>query len=240
LHRFIAYFRRQELTMANCACDLGEYADGGGPSAPSFLPSGTFRATASVTACLVLALLIPSRASADPVSMAAVWAGNGHQYAVVAEEGITWDAAQMAASALSGGWHLATITSPQEQTFVSALLLPEIPGVEYWLGGWQNPPSTIPAGDNWGWITGESFGYTNWNNVSFHEPNDFYGPGSEQHLAILGANSIGPLGMWNDEAHLPFINGYVVESSSAVPEPGSVTLLMLGLGAVGAVRHRRR
>jgi hypothetical protein len=193
---------------------------------------------------VLLILATFSTASADPIQLTSVvdspltWEGNGHEYAVVGADRITWDAARQATSALAGGWHLATITSAAEQAFVSSLPLS---GVEYWLGGFQDPLSTLAADENWTWVTGEAFTYTNWNRTSFLEPNDFYGPGSEQYLGISGA--AGPLGaphLWNDERFIPHIAGYVIERTSApVPEPGSLFLTGLGLGVAWLLRRSR-
>lgn len=189
--------------------------------------------------CWILPVLLTvatvSTSSADPIQLTSVvssaitWEGNAHEYAVVGADGISWDAARQATSTLAGGWHLATITSAAEQGFVGSLPLS---GVEFWLGGFQDPVSTLAADENWKWVTGEAFTYTNWNRTSFLEPNDYYGPGSEQYLGISG--SAGPLGapnLWNDEGFTPHIAGYVIERASApVPEPGSLFLTVLGLG----------
>ena len=193
---------------------------------------------------VLLIVAMVSTSSADPIQLTAVvsspatWEGNGHEYAVVGSDRITWDAAHQATSALGGGWHLATITSAAEQAFVDSLPLS---GVEYWLGGFQDPLTTLVADENWRWVTGEPFTYTNWNRTSFSEPNDFYGPGSEQYLGISG--SAGPLGapnLWNDEGFLPHVAGYVIERTSApVPEPASLFLTMLGLGVAWLLLRRR-
>jgi hypothetical protein len=193
---------------------------------------------------LMMVASVPTTSSADPIPLTSsasspmTWAVNGHEYAVIGVDGISWDAAFEATSALGGGWHLASITSAAEQEFVASLPLS---GVEFWLGGFQDPLSTIAADENWRWVTGEAFTYTNWNRSTFLEPNDYYGPGSEQYLGLSG--SAGPLGapnLWNDEGFNANIAGYVIERASApVPEPGSLFLTVLGLGAVGLLRRRR-
>jgi len=195
------------------------------------------------TAMLLIVLLAPVTATAEPFTVTSVpspvtWAANDHDYAVVLAPLITWDGAAAAAAALAGGWHLATITSAAEQSFVGSLPLS---GSEFWLGGLQNPLTTVPAGANWSWVTGEPFTYTNWNATTFSEPNDFYGPGTEQYLGILGSSLfVGPAGTWNDEGLPLNISGYVLErpAQAAVPEPSSVALTLLGLLSMRLVLRR--
>ena len=87
--------------------------------------------------------------------------------------------------------HLATITSAEEQAVVSGLMAGSRSNA--WLGGRQGG---LSLEENWHWITGERWVYTNWANL---EPNDgeFGGderiPGSEQHLETLAGD-----GAWND------------------------------------------
>jgi len=60
-------------------------------------------------------------AMGQTTALAEVWPGNGHDYeAVLAPDGITWDAAN--AAAVASGKHLATITSAAENDFVFSLL----------------------------------------------------------------------------------------------------------------------
>ena len=124
-------------------------------------------------------------------------------YEVVAvSAGITWPNAKAAAEAktyngFSG--HLVTITSQAETDFlVTNGLTPAF----YWIGGSQ-PLGQTGAASNWSWVTGEPFVYTNWETG---EPNDYYGPASEQYLEFW----LTP-GKWNDQNSTFLQSGYVVE-----------------------------
>lgn len=198
----------------------------------------------AVSSILVLSVAGAAPAAADPISVTqsvtfATWSGNGHRYAVVPAEFLTWDQASMAVKALLGpAWDLATITGVQEQNFVSSLALS---GVEYWLGGFQ-APFTVPADAGWTWVTNEPFAYTKW---ATFEPNDVGGPASEQHLGMWGADAgtlvpfPRPRGTWNDEdSDYSLISGYVAETATPTPEPA--TLLLVATGIAGGYRLRRR
>jgi hypothetical protein len=133
----------------------------------------------------LLVVLVAQGAKADPVQ----WAGNGHWYEALAASTSTWEEARDAAESMT--WmaapgHLATVTSQEEMDFVLALLSQ---GSMYWLGGYQAPPSSLPA-EGWYWLTAEVWSYTNWRSG---EPNDYYGPGTE---SCLEASTSG----WNDSA----------------------------------------
>ena len=121
---------------------------------------------------------------------------------VTVPAGITWPAARAAAAAMTNNGfpgHLVTITSAAENGFLIAngLATPA-----YWVGGSQPLGLTTPA-LGWTWVTGEPFVYTNW---SAGEPNDFYGPASEQYLEFWS-----PTGTWNDQNNTFPQGGYIVE-----------------------------
>ena len=70
-------------------------------------------------------VLVACATSITAVAVAAPvrWSANGHYYrAVRVGTPISWDAANQAAQALGPGWHLATITSAEEDEFVKGLL----------------------------------------------------------------------------------------------------------------------
>jgi len=137
-----------------------------------------------------------------------LWPANGHYYlAVCAPEGINWQAASDAATAMGG--HLATATSAAENNFIFTLIDypdywtdPDPWGNVHgpWLGGLQPPGSPEPAG-GWQWVTGEPWDFTNWN---WDEPNNS-GSG-EDRLAHEGRSA-----MWNDYPSTAGEKGYVVE-----------------------------
>jgi len=121
------------------------------------------------------ALLVASPCSADPV----MWGGNGHWYDLVAEE-LTWSAARDSAASMmwmSVSGYLASVTSEEEYNFLDA----EFGAgnrAHIWLGGYQSPTSS-PPNENWHWVSGDAWDYTNWTSG---EPNDYWGAGSESCL----------------------------------------------------------
>src|SRR4051794_7440173 len=118
-------------------------------SAAGSVNVGVFLRTAPALLCL---LALP--AYADTTTQA-TWpvasGGNGHTFRVVAKSGlISWDAANT--EALAAGGYLATITSAAENNFVFTLIddptywVQTINGHGPWIGGYQVPNSSEPAG----------------------------------------------------------------------------------------------
>jgi hypothetical protein len=152
--------------------------------------------------------------------------------------GISWTDANAAAQALVGVWHLATVTSAAENNFIFGLFSgkPEFynccvsgNGNGPWLGGFS---SGIGIND-WHWVTGEVFSFTNWG------PFEPFGNGDR--ISYFGFQSATVQASWNDVPDvyaLPPL-GYVIETSvTLIPEPG--TILLLGFGLIGLVGFRRK
>ena len=186
---------------------------------------------------------------ADPTTCIASvvqWSGNGHWYEAVLEPGLTWEEARAAAEARTG--YLATITSPEENTFLYALIDSDEYWVQLfgnfvdgpWLGGYQpaapNEPNE-PAG-GWEWITGEEFEYQNW---SGDGPNDLGGLQHVLHFHGLGERS----DQWDDlRSNARYIHGYMVEyDNEPIPEPATLLiwslLALLGAGVARARTNER-
>jgi hypothetical protein len=178
---------------------------------------------------------------------------NGHYYEVISDPGATWISAETSAlslyyNGLEG--HLATITSASEDMFVGQAVALAGPG-EFWLGGYQVPANELVATAGWTWVNGEGTfpgvnglsgfnnNYSNWNPG---EPNDNYGPGSEQFLGI----NLGNVGGFNDEGNLGLIGGYVIEfdpntipTGGLVPDSSSTAALLIGSMTVLGGLYRR-
>jgi hypothetical protein len=142
-------------------------------------------------------------------------APNGHWYeAVAVPAGIRWFASLQAAQGrtfqgMKG--HLVTITSVAESQFVIASF-PEALGGSYWTGGYQDkraPDYREPDG-GWRWVTGEPWGFTQWNRGLAQEPNNAP-PGEEDCISLASS------GAWNDMREDSRTGGYLVEYE---PAPG--------------------
>ena len=157
-------------------------------------------------------------ASAAPV----YFAETDSWYDVVRIDG-TWTAARLAAEStlhLGRSGRLATITSQPENDFVASLL-PEYPNIGYAIGGTK--PHGAGNNEGWGWITGESWIFTNW---AANEPNN-YG-GNEDFLVMYSHYGGTVFGTWNDVSDSDSFNhGYVIEFAP-IPEPSVAVLALIG------------
>ncbi len=99
----------------------------------------------------------------------------GHRYLMVPDKALSWTQAKAAAE-MKGG-HLATITSKEENEWISSTM---IAGLEGGLGLWIGGTSEGTRG-TWRWITGEPFTFASWN---AGEPTN-----SDQEPALFFSNS---------------------------------------------------
>jgi hypothetical protein len=175
----------------------------------------------------VLALALVAVSSVATAGPNAVPAPNGRYYEVFAASGINWDDANAAANAtthLGVQGHLATITSEDENNFVTSLFLPLPPPTgtrtQLWVGGRQDPsPCTPEPGCNWKWVfinepypgSGVSTTpYANWAAGQADNSNN------SKHMAIA------PSGSWDDTKPSQ-IRGYVVEYGDSLPAVAATT-----------------
>jgi hypothetical protein len=133
------------------------------------------------------------------------------------------------------GWTLAGITSAAEQAELTTFMKDSKLTGEYWIGGYQNPVNG-GADANWHWVSGEAWGYTAWNPG---EPNDYTGKASESYLGTWSNDGW----QWNDEGNTGNISGFIAERTSpvSVPEPGTLSLLLMGgiFVIVAAMKKRK-
>jgi hypothetical protein len=186
---------------------------------------------AQVLTVLVGVASCPLAAWATPVQ----WSSNGHWYDVV-NETLTWEAAREGAlgsvyQARRG--HLATLTSEEENAFVTAQL-GGLLSTEAWLGGSQPAWASEPS-ESWAWCTGETWSYTHWRTGgSSDEPNNGMGLYDEDALTMnWGPNA----GTWNDSRNYVTFPYLVEYEGEAIPEPSSLVLVLAG--TLGLLAWRR-
>ena len=130
---------------------------------------------------------------------------NGHEYQVIIASGMTWEKAK--AECEKRGGHLATITSQEEQDFIMTIT----GGTDLWIGGYRDDSY------KWYWVTGEEWGYTNWQEG---EPNNSSNVVKDEKYVALWPDT------WNDLANKNTLEqkGYVIEWDNedepiVTPEP---------------------
>jgi hypothetical protein len=185
---------------------------------------------------LAVSIAVLGLCVAEASAVPTYFSGTGHYYEAVSAPSMDWTAAMNAASALTYLGHpgyLVTITSEAENNFVTDLMGAII--LDGFAGGYQPVGSPEPDG-GWRWVTGEVWGYTNWN---YGEPNN---NGNESVLQVFAANNPDFPHRWNDYPATLGASGYVVEYNpepAPVPEPVTLASGAIGLTCVGAYLRRR-
>jgi hypothetical protein len=153
-------------------------------------------------------------------TLKAIGSDGKHSYYVVDYTGVSW---QFSNSDILGticsGAYLATLPTQEENDFLASFLDNKDINGEYWIGGYQDPlfREGQEPWEDWNWVTGESWGYTNWGVFDGgFEPNDSYVPPFyEPYLAFWNPEHFGGWA-WNDEWDHQGTNGYIAESDYAL------------------------
>lgn len=192
---------------------------------------------------LALAVFLGTSSSlwAVPVYWDPSAGGNGHTYeGIIASDVITWEAASAGAEAIGPGWHLVTITSGEENTFVEGLFSGDSAyfhdhGYYVASGPWIGAFATTEVSGDWAWVTGEPFSFTDWG------PLEPASNGNRISYASFGDTIIG----WNDVSSGHFLSpwSYIAEYDGqvgpSIPAPGALLLGTVGAGMMGWLRRRK-
>ena len=175
-------------------------------------------------------LAVSSAVVAAPTQWSAAAGGNGHYYDVI-DASLTWEDSRIAAEAssfLGTAGHLVSITSAEENLFLTDTFGPENLDA-HWIGLFQLPGSDEPDG-GWTWTTGEPFSFSGWFPL---EPNN--GGGLEDRAMFQ--HPVQAFGKpWNDVVDGVSL-GYVIEYPVMVPEPSAISMTVIGLFSL-LVRRR--
>ena len=154
------------------------------------------------------------------------------EHIVVFRPGISWEEAAAAVQGWGSTYHLATITTREEQRYWQRLLR-GLRG-DFWLGGYRDDDN------EWRWVTGEPWDYTRWARGE---------PDSASYLSMRGGYG-GRAWRWRDKNNSRRISGFLVERDlrpddtdpidPVVPIPAAAWLFGSGLAVLGGLRLARR
>jgi hypothetical protein len=157
------------------------------------------------------------------------------EYIVVFRSGVSWEDAAAEVRGWGSAYHLATITSREEQKDLRRLLR-GLRG-EFWIGGYQD------SKNQWRWVTGESWDYSRW---AKGKPDGDYGVGQDHYLAIRSKFN-GHRWVWSDELNPERVSGFIVErdlssheNGPVVPLPAAAWLFGSGVAVLAGLSLTRR
>jgi hypothetical protein len=190
----------------------------------------SYSVLSSIRVCLLLAAAVLTpvlSAGSLPLTQWDAPAGNDHYYQVFFDANfIQWTDAY--ADAQGRGGYLATITSLQENVFLTSLTLTAQGYLESWIGLTDELNEGVFV-----WMTGEPLLYQNW---APGEPNDAW-PVVGEDYAILSPPvdpELNVPGSWNDLPNNPArVKTWIVEwdqQPASVPEPATLWTLAMAAG----------
>jgi hypothetical protein len=212
-------------------------------------------------AAVAASVLAAGKAQAAPMQWTKASGGNGHYYEVVTSRQLLWQDAFNAASGSSFDGlqgYLVTITSLAEVEFLKSLITPFGFNGANGNRGFHVGGSDAAIEGNWQWVAGPDFG------ISFFflprqypwapiQPDNFQGMGG-QDWAIMAISPDGEQGQGLNmgDFFMDDVNSgsetawYVVEYGNTrnfrpqVPEPATLSLLLMGLAGTAVLRRRKK
>eukprot|EP00833_Pecoramyces_ruminatium_P008720 jgi/Orpsp1_1/1182752/evm.model.c7180000082552.1 len=131
-----------------------------------------------------------TRDSNTPINDSEEFLHGNSKYVLFDDKDFTWNEAKDYCSSIGG--HLATITSKEEQDFITENVLNTGTKYYYWIGGYRDDSN------NWKWITDEEFSYSNW---VFGQPDNANNNENKLMIYKLRPSTFSPekaYGYWNN------------------------------------------